>query len=450
MNVRIFTYSTLFLLVLLGGAYAVAVYPVSGQALSAAERAQLEAEYAKLQEEIAEWEQVLKTTRAKKGSLQGDVTLLNAQIKQAEAQIRQKNLAISDLGTEIQKKSARINSLSSQIDRGRESLAQLLRKTNQINEYSIAEIVLSREGLSELLVDLDTFGEVKSALAQLFVEIREAKGIAEKEKEDLDEKKNQELDAKYVVESKKKTIAQSEAEKKRLLEITKNEEKNYEQVLTERQKRANEIRNALFALRDSAGISFQSALEYATFAEQQTGVRAAFILGILRQESNLGENVGQCLLTSIETGAGMGRNTGTAFKNVMHPTRDVPPFIDLMKRLGADPYATPVSCPQATGYGGAMGPSQFIASTWKLYENKLKTNLGVGTPDPWIARHAIMATSLFLKDLKADRQTYSAEREAAGRYYAGGNWQKSGLGYASSVLSHAEKYQADIDFLNGV
>ena len=134
----------------------------------------------------------------------------------------------------------------------------------------------------------------------------------------------------------------------------------------------------------------------------------------------------------------------------MHATRDVPPFLDLMKRLGADPYTTPVSCPQSTGYGGAMGPSQFIASTWKLYENKLKVNLGVATPDPWMAQHAIMATALFLKDLKADRQTYSAEREAAGRYYAGGNWQKSGLGYASSVLTYAEKYQNDIDFLKGV
>jgi hypothetical protein len=58
-----------------------------------------------------------------------------------------------------------------------------------------------------------------------------------------------------------------------------------------------------------------------------------------------------------------------------------------------------------------------------------------------------MATSLFLKDLTADRKTYSAEREAAGRYYAGANWQRSGLSYAASVLSFAEKYQKDIDFL---
>ena len=41
----------------------------------------------------------------------------------------------------------------------------------------------------------------------------------------------------------------------------------------------------------------------------------------------------------------------------------------------------------------------------------------------------------------------SAEQQAAGRYYAGGNWATLGLGYASSVLSFATTYQNDINFL---
>ena len=61
--------------------------------------------------------------------------------------------------------------------------------------------------------------------------------------------------------------------------------------------------------------------------------------------------------------------------------------------------------------------------------------------------HAIRATAIFLQDLGAGRGGYSAEREAAGRYYAGGNWASLGLGYAASVLSHTEQYQTDIDFL---
>ena len=94
-----------------------------------------------------------------------------------------------------------------------------------------------------------------------------------------------------------------------------------------------------------------------------------------------------------------------------------------------------------------MGPSQFIASTWKSYEPRVAAATGAAVGDPWIPKHAIMAMGLYLKDLGAAKQTYSAEREAAARYYAGSAWQSRGLSYAASVLSFAEKYQKDIDFL---
>ncbi len=128
---------------------------------------------------------------------------------------------------------------------------------------------------------------------------------------------------------------------------------------------------------------------------------------------------------------------------------DAAVFLNLMQKLGRDPYNTPVSCPIAgVGYGGAMGPSQFIPTTWVGLESRIGAAVGVATPDPWNPRHAVTATGVFLMDLGAGRGTPSAEREAAGRYYAGGNWATLGLGYASSVLNFASEYQANIDFLN--
>jgi hypothetical protein len=180
-------------------------------------------------------------------------------------------------------------------------------------------------------------------------------------------------------------------------------------------------------------------------------VRAAFILAILRQESsvgeNLGTNVGQCLLVDPKTGDGKGKNTGTFYAGVMKPDRDVAPFVDLLTRLGRDPYSTPISCPIAGGYGGAMGIMQFIPSTWKGYEARIAGAFGVSVADPWNPQHAIMATGIYLQEAGGARGGYSAEQEAAGRYYAGGGWATRGLSYAASVLGHAERYQATIDFL---
>lgn len=421
--------------------------PASAQALTEADKARLRAEYDQLEQEIAEWQKILDETRTKKKSLTGDVTALNAQIKQAETAIRAKNNSISRIAGEINEKTKRISSLEERLNEGRESLGKLLRQKNEADTYPLAALALGGEGLSSFFADIDAIDTINESLQERFAELRSVKAETEGERAALDEKKNEELDAKYVVEVKREQIKKNETEKKQLLAITTNQEKSYQTVLAERQRRAEAIRSALFELRDSQGIPFATALEYAATASASTGVRTAFILGILRQESNLGVNVGQCYLTDSETGAGRGKNTGKVFPNLMKAERDVAPFLALMERLGRDPYTTVVSCPQSIGYGGAMGPSQFIPSTWKGYENRLATALGVSVPDPWNAKHAIMATALYLKDLGAGKGTYSAEREAAARYYAGGNWQKSGLGYAASVLSHAEKYQTDIDFL---
>ncbi len=411
---------------------------------------QLKADLALCNAEIAVWQGILTGTRSKVSTIDGDVKALTAKIKAAEATIKSKNIAISQLSKDINVRSEKIGELEGLIDEGKQSLAQLIRRTNEIDDYSLAEVVLDSKNLSDFFVDLDSFLAIQKGLEDHFFQVRQTIAQTEEERNRLGEIQDQERDAKYEVETKKKTIAVNEKEKKELLAATKLEAKSYEQIVKDRQAKVTQINAALFRLRgvDGGGIPFQQALAYAKVASSYTGVRAAFILGILRQESNLGVNVGQCLLVDPTTGAGKGKNTGTPFANVMKPDRDVPYFLDMMNRLGRDPYTTPVSCPQSVGYGGAMGPTQFIPSTWKGYESRIATAYNVSVGDPWNPEHAIMATAMFLQDLGAARGGYSAEREAAGRYYAGGNWAVYGLGYAASVLGHAEVYQADINFLD--
>jgi len=414
--------------------------------------AELQRDLERCNEEIAQWQAVLDEAKGRVNTIDNDVQALTAKIRSAEATIRAKNIAISQLSKDINLRTERIEELEERIDTGRQSLAQLIRKTNEIDDYALVEVVLNSKDLSDFFLDIDSFFSIQRALKEHFVLVREAKAQTEEEREQLDVQKSEETDAKYVVERRKQTIAQSEAEKKQLLAATQEEAKSYQQILADRQAKAAQINAALFSLRglDTEGIPFEVALAYAKKAEKYTGVRAAFILAILRQESNLGENVGQCLLVDPDTGAGKGKNTGTPFERVMKVGRDVEPFLDITKRLGRPPYGTPVSCPLSVGYGGGMGPTQFIPSTWIMYEDRVADAVGVKAADPWNPEHAIMATAIFTSDLGAWKGGYSAEQEAAARYYAGGYWKINGLGYAASVLKYAEQYQNDIDFLDGV
>ncbi len=423
---------------------------VFAQELTPEVRAILQQQYDALQKENAADEQIIKNLQAQRSTLKGDVTLLNAKIKAAQAQIDAKNISIKLLGAQIAQKNVVIGQLSERIERGKEALASIMRQTQMLDDYSAVDIALGAQSVSDFFIDLDAFVSIKVGMAALFADIRVAQAQTEKEKAELADRHSKTVDAKYVVVTEQKQITSDKTEKQQLLAITTNKETEYKKVLADRQAKAAVIRAALFPLRDSAAIQFADALNYAKEAQARTGVRPALILAVLTQESNLGKNVGQCYLTNDATGAGVGKNTGIVFVKVMSPTRDVPPFLDLGLRLGFDPHKQVVSCPIASagGWGGAMGPAQFIPSTWKMYEARIAVVSGHAVPNPWSADDAIVAMSIYLGDLGAGAGGYSAEHTATAKYYAGGAWRTAGRGYANSVLALAERIQGDIDFLS--
>jgi len=426
--------------------------PAHAQDLTPAERATLQAQYDELQKEIATQQQIIKDTQAKKNTLQGDVTLLNAQIKAAQAQINAKNITIKQLSAQIAAKNVVIGQLSNRIARGKESLGSILRQTQMLDDYSIVSIALGAQDVSGFFSDLDAFVSIKTDLRNLFIDIRSAKAQTETEKATLADKQNQTVDAKYVVETKKKQVSSDKAQTQQLLDITANKEVAYKKVLAERQAKAAAIRAALFPLRDAGAITFGDALKYAQAAQKSTGVDPALILAILTQESNLGANVGQCYLTNDSTGAGVGKNTGKAFAKVMSPTRDVPPFLALGLQLGFDPHKQVVSCPIASagGWGGAMGPAQFIPSTWALYAARVGAASGEEVANPWNPKNAVIAMAFLLSDNGASAGGYTAEHTAAARYYAGwaGASTRAGKTYANQVMAKVASIQQDIDVLS--
>jgi len=174
---------------------------------------------------------------------------------------------------------------------------------------------------------------------------------------------------------------------------------------------------------------------------------------MLTQESNLGKNVGQCYIKNIKTGEGVYIKTGAAAPKTMNPNQ-VSYFLDIIsainkgRGLNMDPYKTPVSCVmysngQPYGWGGAMGPSQFIPSTWSTYDNKIEAITGK-TANPWDISDAFLATGLYLKELGGA----SNEFNAAMHYFSGANWSTWEEFYGRSVISIADGYEDDIVKLN--
>ena len=409
----------------------------------------LEAELADVEAEIRKQQQIVNQAKSQTASIERDITILDAQIREAELKIRAKEVSIAQIGGDITKKTEYIGDLESKIERGRESLAELLRETNQRDETTLIEILLNNNNLSDFFEDVNSFSSIKVSLQDLFQEVRSTKADTEVEREVLTERQIAERDAKQAIEVERDTIHRLEQEKQKILGISKQTEAAYEAVLRQRQQRAAQIRAALFALRDTAAIPFGEALEYAEAASKKTGVRPAFILAILTQESNLGENVGTCNRP--------GDPESKKWYNIMPGPNDnswrddQTIFLALTKQLGLDPETVPLSCPWQGGWGGAMGPSQFIPTTWNSYAPRVASTVGVGTADPWNPEHAFVASALYLADLGASAGGFTAERTAALKYYAGSNWSNpQNAFYGNGVMGHASTIQNTIDELKGL
>ncbi len=418
------------------------------------EKVVCQAALAQVEAEQKQAETDLASAQAQSSSLQSDIKVLDAKIKVAQLNIKAKNLLIANLGQDIQSKVNHIETLDERIARGKDTLAVIMRKTNEAASYTLPEVLLSQNSVTGFFQDIDSFESVQNGLKSTFEQIRSDKSETEAAKTALDKRKNAETDARHAIELEQKNIQADENEKQRLLGVSKGNEKSYSTVLAAKKAKAAEIRAALFQLRDAAAIPFGDALRYAQTASAKTGVRPAFVLAILTQESALGANVGSCYLTDPTTGAGISKKTGNTFSNVMKPGRDVEPFMTIVKALGGDPFKQVVSCPQSVGWGGGMGPAQFIASTWVLFEDRIASALGIsGIPDPWNPSHAFMASSIYLGDLGAGAGTYSAERNAACRYYSGRVCSASSLiaSYGNSVVAKADVIQRTmIDPLQGL
>ena len=105
------------------------------------------------------------------------------------------------------------------------------------------------------------------------------------------------------------------------------------------------------------------------------------------------------------------------------------------------------------GWGRAMGPAQFIASTWVLFEDRVAAAIGDSTPSPWDPQAAFMAAGLYLSDLGADSSSYTAQKNAACKYYSGKScgYVTGATAYGNSVLALASKIQTtEIDQLAGI
>jgi len=407
--------------------------PVSTFADTASQQATLQAQLDTLNQEIQQNQAKLTQQQQQRQSYQNEVDILDSQIKEDQLEIQQRDLTIQQIQSGIADKQSGIKSLDTQVAAGEASLAQIVRETRQIDDTSFVERLL-QGSFTDLFSEVGDFEQIQQALGTSFTTMATQRADLAAREAALQDQQQEQQSLLQTQQLQQNSLKATEKQKQDLVNAAKGQESIYLQLIENQQQTAAQIKSELFTLRDTSSVSFGSMYGYAKEASAITGVDPAFILAILTEESNLGQNVGNC-----------------TYENAMSPTRDIPVFLKLMQQLGLDPDSEKVSCAQGYGaYGGAMGPAQFIPSTWQLYQARIAKASGQNPPNPWDPRSATFATSIYMSDLGADAGTAAAEREAALRYLGGSHWQNPSLAfYWESVQSYMQKYQQNIAVLNG-
>lgn len=405
-------------------------------------REECEAILNKYEEEIAKYESDISKTQKEKDTLSNKISILKNQIKKLDLQISQSNLMVRDLTLQLKDTEGSIEKNSLKIEEKKDNLVTILRSIYEEDQKSMIEILLSEDELSGFFDNLMSLESLNYRNKDLLKEIKNLKAYLEDQKESLDKEKD---DLQNLLEMQQLQKQESESVKKDqeyLLQKTKGKESEYQKLLKATQEKAAQIRARIF---DLIGIpqapTFGEAYDLAKYVEGAIGIRPAFLLAVLTQESNIGKNVGQCFLVNTTTGEGVRIQTGKSAPRTMKPGQNISAFLQITQELGKDPLNTPVSCPMSFGWGGAMGPAQFIPSTWMIYKERVKAI--TGTADPWSIKDSFVAAALYLKDKGAGSKNYTDERNAAIAYFAGYVNLRYRF-YGDSVMATASKYEKDI------
>lgn len=406
-------------------------------ATSQEERAALENQLADLEAQIAKDQATIEQYQKQGKTLTGEINSLNSKINKLNLQIKAINLSLTKLDKEIVENKSNIRVTEDKLELNKTALYRLIRDIYEKDRAGLVEVLLKKPRISDFFNNINSSLSIQGNLALTVDAIKNLRGKLMLEKEDLAEKRSDAARLKAAQNAQQKTLQGTKQEKATILAVTKGQESKYQDIVKQTKKTAAQIRSRLFELLGGGSLTFEKAYDFAKFAEQATGIRAAMILAVLDRESALGQNVGKC-----------------GYKTAMHPTRDTPIFLALVAALGINPDTITVSCANADGaYGGAMGPAQFIPSTWNLYKNKVADITGHNPASPWNNGDAFVATALYLKDASRGcdaiySKQLDAERCAAAKYYAGGNWRRHLWGYGERVVIRAQQFQNDIDLLN--
>lgn len=414
----------------------------------------------------AEIENDKKDLIKKQGETRGvssEIIKLDRKIKLSQVFINKKTIQLKKLSRSIGENKADVKNMDNDIRKLKNSLKTLIYKKYQYKNYTTVEALFSKKTISEFFqtVELMKFLERK-----IFDKVK----VVKKKKKDLEfllgelEERNA-LEKQLILEKKSEAskIQKNKNYKTDLLGILKKEVGTKKVLIGKKTKTRKSILARKFTVASGDKVTFGEAYNIINPYKGVLGMDPAFVLAILFQESGhkgkIGGNIGRCTYNQRNK-YGNKKGGYTVMRNSQKSN-----FVKIMTGLKIPADKQKISCPipRDGGYGGAMGPAQFMPNTWMMVRARAAKIIGKSPSqmspftnhDAFIASATLLKSNYYSKSCNNYANKYKhisstrtlRERCAAAMYYAGGYWYKYRMTYGQSVVNRANRFRRDIQSL---
>ncbi|OHA06892.1 MAG: hypothetical protein A3B34_03465 [Candidatus Sungbacteria bacterium RIFCSPLOWO2_01_FULL_54_21] len=387
----------------------------------AQERSDIERQLQQLEQEAQALDKNIQSTQGEVRTLDSEVKTMDAEVKRRQLEIRRLALAVQKTGMQIKQKNDGVTLLTAKIVTSRGALAGSLFLLSAHEEDDGLSILLKHRSLSDFFNSVHSLERVQSDIQDTLTEFKDGRTTLEREKTELEEVREEQQGLQSLQEVERRFLAQKKAEKDELLRLTKGREAIFQQLLKTKKRDIASLKSQLFYL-EKTGVTAEDAVALADQAAKRTGIRTAFLLALLEVET--GKQFEDGVIT-VGTNLGTGnwkRDLYDCYINIgkrASAEAEKRAFFAITEGLGLNPDTMPVSRRPNYGCGGAMGPAQFLPTTWRRFETRVGNLTGHVPPNPWSVEDAFTAAALFLADSGAATQTTTGEIRAAKTYISG-------------------------------
>jgi murein DD-endopeptidase MepM/ murein hydrolase activator NlpD len=196
---------------------------------------------AEIDAEIAKFEAELAQVGGEKRTLQSAIAKLELERKKVNSEISKTETLISSTDLEISKLALEISKTETDIDKTQDAVSAIIREEYQSGHSNLVELLLGQEQLSDFWSRLDAHQNVREMLSTKVEELNTYQEIMTGKRRTSEDKRNELSTLKDQYSGQNEVLVNNKNEQAKLLEITKNEEQNYQQLLASKQEVREQI-----------------------------------------------------------------------------------------------------------------------------------------------------------------------------------------------------------------